>query len=405
MSRNLHRPLELQELIALDEEVCGAPDPRLWEHVNEHAYAFSTEGEVEIERIDDRGGHVLRPTRPLYPGLPLEGEEEAVGRCVVRNHSERIEARQRRLDRLVASPHAAAGTEGFCPDSIPVAYLPKVVPTRSREVGMSARGGRVVLSDGTVLTKQGDAHSLIINGESRSPLRPTHYPYTTVCKLELWTRPGPGGAWAYAGSYATGFLIGRRTLLTSGHVFAGATGGMASIKVIPACWANRPVFGLGLVTWVQRRKRWHSDSGNDLQLCQLRDPVGDQLGYLGYQQYHPEWEGRSVWTMAGFPFDQSQFAMSVEHGIAVKDDDDGDDIELDGHTYDSTQIENTADEASGASGSPLFAWFGQGDVRAIGVHSGYEKDWTAGGYETWSCSAGGKALAAIGHWGRSNWDA
>jgi hypothetical protein len=86
--------------------------------------------------------------------------------------------------------------------------------------------------------------------------------------------------------------------------------------------------------------------------------------------------------------DRSKYGMSMQNGIHVRDDDDGDDIDLDGKTYDTTQVENDADEASGASGSPLFAWFGEDNPCVIGVHSGVQEDWTVSGSETWSCAAG-----------------
>lgn len=128
------------------------------------------------------------------------------------------------------------------------------------------------------------------------------------------------------------------------------------------------------------------------------------MGYFGVRVYDDDWEGRARWTMAGFPYDRSQFGMSVQRGITVRDDDDGDDIRLEGETYDSTQIESDADEASGASGSPLFGWFGKDNPCAIGVHSGYQADWTLTGTEHFSCAAGGDALKAIVRWGRRTWD-
>lgn len=159
-----------------------------------------------------------------------------------------------------------------------------------------------------------------------------------------------------------------------------------------------------MITWVRRRYWWHSDSGNDLQVCQLADPVGDRLGYFGARVYDSDWEDLGVWTMAGFPYDRSKYGMSVQPAIHVRDDDDGDDIELGGDTYDTTQVESDADEASGASGSPLFAWFGEGNPCAVGVHSGYQDDGTVSGTETWACAAGGDGLVAIVNWARSNWD-
>lgn len=108
--------------------------------------------------------------------------------------------------------------------------------------------------------------------------------------------------------------------------------------------------------------------------------------------------------MAGFPFDRSKFGMSVQRGISVRDDDDGDDIRLDGEVYDTTQVESDADDASGASGSPLFAWFGRDNPCAVGVHSGTEIDGTASGDEILSCAAGGDGFVALVRWARGNWD-
>jgi hypothetical protein len=401
------RPDTLEALIALDEQDCVPPDPALWEHVNEHAYSFSTPGEVTLERTGEHGEYTLRSSAPLLHGLPLASEEDAAGKAVVRSPA------QRREDRAARRAGTATGNgrdrstplAGLRPTNLPIAYFPRKIVVARAIYGASATGGKVRLSTTVVRTTEGDKHSTVFNGESRDGLRPTHYPYTAVCKVELWTRPGPAGAWANSGSYASGFLVGRRTLLTSGHAFEGLrlSSGMAAIKVIPACWGNQPVFGTGMVTWVRQRRWWHSDSGNDLQLCRLADPVGDQMGFFGAQEYDSDWEDDAVWTMAGFPYDISKYGMSAQHGISVRDDDDGDDIDLDGEVYDTAQIESDADEASGASGSPLFAWF-DGDVRAIGVHSGDQDDGTISGSEVWACAAGGEGLVALVRWGRENWD-
>lgn len=401
------RPDSLEALIALDEKDCVQPDPAMWEHVNEHAYAFCTPGEVTLERGGAHGQFTLRCSAPLLQGLPLEYEEEAAGAAIVRSRAQRIKEREARRagTRTGSGRGPSEPLAGHRPPNLPIAYFPRTIALADAAFGASAGGGKVRLSTTVVKTTEGKNHSVVFNGESRDVLRPTHYPYTAVCKLELWTRPGPDGAWVKSGDYASAFLVGRRTLLTSGHAFEDQrlSNGMAAIKVIPACWGNQPVFGTGWVTWVRQRKWWHSDSGNDLQLCRLADPIGDRMGFFGAQEYTSDWEDMAVWTMAGFPYDISQYGMSVQHGISVRDDDDGDDISFDGQDYDTTQIESDADEASGASGSPLFAWF-DGDVRAIGVHSGAQEDGTVSGVETWACAAGGEALVPLIRWGRDNWD-
>jgi hypothetical protein len=399
------RPLTIDELVAYDEDDCVGEDLRPWGHVNEYAYAFQSDEPPLVTTTDFEGVFSLRGR--IMPGVPLVDEEESRGIVFERTLAERLQARELRHERRLRELVRAERVDGSRPRGTPIAYLPRTLPTAHLRaaVGTSARGGTVDLSTVVIKKQDGDNHSTIIDGESREFLRPTFFPYTAVCKLELW-QPDATGTGINSGTYASGFLVGRRTLMTSGHAFEGVSlsSGNVRIRVIPACWANRPVFGLGLITWVRRRKRWHSDSGNDLQLCQLADPIGDSMGYFGARVYDSDWEGQRWWTMAGFPYDQSKWAMSVQFGIAVRDDDDGDDINLDGETYDTTQVENDADEASGASGGPLFGWFGKDNPCAIGVHSGSQTDGTISGDETWACAAGGDALPPIVHWGRRNWD-
>ena len=67
-----------------------------------------------------------------------------------------------------------------------------------------------------------------------------------------------------------------------------------------------------------------------------------------------------------------------------------------------TQVESDADEASGSSGSPLFAWF-DGHVRAVGVHSGVQRDGTITGTEILSCASGGEGFIEVIRWARGAW--
>jgi hypothetical protein len=405
MDTERSRPLCTAELIDLEDRTYVEEDARPWGHVNKNAFAFFSTGEISVERAGD--AYRLHSSAPIFQGLPVVDEEHAAGKTIARTLAKRVEVRRSRLLGERISRHVRLGSaDAFRPRGVPIAYLPRLLRSLgTQRIGMSAGGGRVALSTTVVLTIDGDNHSTVIDGESRDFLRPTRYPYTAVCKLEKWALDATG-RWVNSGDYATGFLIGSRILLTSGHAFEGDRlgSGMVAIKVIPACWANQSVFGPAMITWVTRRRWWHSDSGNDLQVCQLADRIGDSLGYFGARVYDSDCEDLSVWTMPGFPYDRSKYGMSAQHGISVRDDDDGDDIVLDGETFDTTQVENDADEASGASGSPLFAWFGADNPCAIGVHSGYQTDWTISGDETWSCAAGGDGLVEIVLWARRSWD-
>jgi hypothetical protein len=391
---HIEAPLTPEQLWRLDDPMV-VDDTRPFGLVTESATAFWTDEPVGVELVrtdDSETRFALRSRGLIHHGLPVL--EVKQGQTITRSLEERLQAATQR-DRGEWRAHADRRTvgEAYCPVGVPTGIHPKVVASLGNpRFGISARGSKTRLSE--------DPHSTIINGESRQFLYPDRYPYTAVCKLLVEYQPRPDGGYIDSGE-ATGFLIGKSTMVTSGHV--RPPGGVPwRIRVTPACWAGRSIFGSGMVTYVRSAHWWHSDSGNDIQICQLYDTIGDRLGYFGFRNYDSDWEDIQVWTMAGFPYDRSLTSMSVQFGIAVRDDDDGDDINVDGNTFDTTQVENDADEASGASGSPLFAWWPKGPY-AIGVHHGVERDGTISGTEILSCASGGDGFVAAAHWARSMW--
>jgi hypothetical protein len=394
MSEIVRPPLTSAQLWELDDPPVEE-DSRPFGLMTASASTFWTDesGDVGLVRSDlhDRA-YALRSRAVIHEGLPVR--ESTRAEAFPRSVGERIDAAALR-DRRGRGPSAEGKRIGepYRPQGVPSGMHPKLVASVAEtRYGISARGVRIRLSE--------EPHSTIINGESRQFLYPDRYPYTAVCKLVLSHQPRPGAAWDIDGQ-ATGFLIGRSTMMTSGHV-RPPDGLPWRIQVIPACWACRSVFGPGLITYVRSATWWHSDSGNDIQICQLYDAVGDQLGYFGFRTYDSDWQDMQVWVMAGFPYDRSLTSMSAQSGIAVRDDDDGDDIDVNGTRYDTTQVESDADEASGASGAPLFGWWDDGPY-AIGTHAGVEYDTTVSGTEILSCASGGDGFVAAAGWGRDMW--
>jgi hypothetical protein len=393
--RAIYPPLTSAQQLGVDDG-CVVQDRRPWGKSTASATAFWSEGgRVELVRSKlHEGAYVLQSPDVIHQGLPVL--QTNVGRVHTRTMAERLEAaaQRGRRARIRRANHASLSVGApHCPEGVPRGIHPKVASAvDDRRYGISARGRKTLLS----------AESTIINGESRSLVFPDRYPYTAVCKLNSSFQPSPGAAFQRTGQ-ATGFLIGRSTMMTSGHV-GPPTDRPWQIQVIPACWGGRSIFGPGMVTFVKSTWSWNSDAGSDIKICQLFDPIGDQLGFFGYRGYDSDWEDGAYWTMAGFPFDISLTAMSRETDIAVRDDDDGDDIDVDGDTYDTTQVESDADEADGVSGAPLWGWWEAGPY-AIGVHHGVERDGTitGSGIETRSCASGGDGFVAAAHWGRSMW--
>ncbi|MGD9656421.1 MAG: serine protease, partial [Methylocystis sp.] len=349
---------------------------------------------IEVERSQlTPNSYVLKASGQVHFGLPVLNSQrnEVHTRTLAerlaladRRHITRTERSNRDFG-IIGAPH--------CPVGVPRGYSPKLLPSLgAQRFGINSRGTKTLLSY--------EPHSTIINGESRNFVYPNNYPFTAVCKLYVYYQQTAGGVWQYA-SEASGFLIGKSTMMTSGHVRPPAGAGWM-IKVIPACWGGISLFGNGFITYVSETRWWNSDAGSDIQICRLYDPIGERVGYFGYRQYYSDWEDGAYWHMAGFPYDRSLTVMSYEGGIAVRDDDDGDNIGVDGNTYDTTQVESDADEASGASGSPLWGYW-SGSPYAIGVHHGVERDGTLFGTEILSCASGGDGFVAAAHWGRSMW--
>jgi V8-like Glu-specific endopeptidase len=383
------------ELLEIDDKVC-THDTRPWGEVTESSMACWTEHgtgiEIECSTLVPNA-YVLKSSSAINFGLPvLESRSNPVYR---RTMTERLVAADRcYLDRIVRNNRRSEILcEPHCPEGVPTGIHPKTLTSiGTQHFGITARGTKTLLSE--------EPHSTIINGESRQFVYPDRYPYTAVCKLYVSYQPTPGAPWRNA-SQATGYLIGKSTLMTSGHVQVPANSGWR-IKVIPACWAGRSIFGIGFVTYVKSTFSWNSDAGSDIQICQLYDPIGERTGYFGCRGYDSSWEDGAYWIMAGYPYDRSLTSMSHQTGIAVRDDDDGDDIDVNGDTYDTTQVESDADEASGASGSPLWGYW-SGMPYAIGVHHGAEHDDTASGVEILSCASGGDGFTAAAAWGRGMW--
>jgi hypothetical protein len=381
-------PLAPVRLLEIDDPDEGK-DSRPWGEVTESARTLWTEGaELEVVRSalhDD--AYTVRAAGPVQFGLP--GLESHVGEVYTRDMAARLAA-ERGRERTGGDTQPAGAP--YRPVGVPRGIHPKTLSSLGEQRhGINARGRKTLLSE---------THSTIINGESRSYVYPDVYPYTAVCKLYSSYQPTAGGSWVGAGE-ATGYLIGRNTLMTSGHV-GPPTHVPWRIQVIPACWNGQSVFGAGFVSYVRSFWSWHSDSGSDIKICQLFDPIGDRVGYFGYRGYNSSWEDGDYWTMAGFPYDWSLTYMTHETAIAVRDDDDGDDINVNGTSHDTIQVESDADEASGVSGAPLWGWWDDGPY-AIGVHHGVERDGTVFGTEILSCASGGNGFVAAAGWGRSLW--
>lgn len=288
---------------------------------------------------------------------------------------------------------AGISVESSIPDWLPIGFHPTLSFPGSPAYGVTRRGKRMRFSAD---------HIQIYNGESRVNIFPNTYPECCVCQIMVYTEDQLNDVWVLR-KQGTGFMVGSRVLMTSGHMRPTEPYAGWKIMVTPARYDGDLVFG-DFYTFASDFVAYESDTGDDFMVCRLYDAIGDVTGYFGAISYDDDWEDQSVWSMCGYPYDIGSTRPAYEGGIAVIDDDDGDDIELpDGRDVDTTQIETKADEASGASGSPLYSWFENGEMYAIGAHHGREEDGEITGSDTHSVASGGVGFVELIKWARQAW--
>jgi hypothetical protein len=139
-------------------------------------------------------------------------------------------------------------------------------------------------------------------------------------------------------------------------------------------------------------------AGYDWAICKLYNPLGNSLGYFGFNSYSSDWENQNAWEVAGYPGDVADGERpSREGGVSILDDDED--------SNDGQELESeNSDISLGNSGGPIFGWWGS-DPRVIGVVSGMGREYNGPfrGYQDNNIFASGSGLGNLIAWGRSNW--
>jgi trypsin-like peptidase len=377
------RPLARSELLGMDNVPPGESIP---------VDRLSPPSARTFSMLDSGGPPSIVPARD-GPGWTIETHGQ-ISRGIA-GQDFRVDAGGPGSRRTAAGRGAPSPATGFIPPWLGRGYHPIVAPLA--KPGRSRKNGRTLEEHGKTVH--------IFDGDSRIPIYPNSFPERAICKIYVYVQPREGGFWDFQGQ-ATGFMVGRRLLMTSGHVQPKGPFVAWKIKVVPALFSWYSLFGPSFFTYAQHYKAYGSDWGNDFMLLRLYDDLGSVTGWFGAIAYNDDWEGEDYFSMCGYPWDVGDGNIPfIETAISVEDDDDGDDIKLpNGKTYDTTQIETRADTASGQSGSPLYSWFEDGNVYAIGVNKGTEVDWVGWGNDLHEVASGGPGLVALVNWGRSNWD-
>ncbi|MGH9075865.1 MAG: trypsin-like serine peptidase [Acidimicrobiales bacterium] len=291
-------------------------------------------------------------------------------------------------DRLERSEHdlpAQASTGPFRPEWTPLSYQAR----SSTQMASRAPMRRI---KGTAT----DPYYGVYPPDVRQVFWPGSYPWQCVGRIFTWTDWGKGGGWTWSGS---GVLVGRRHVVTAGHVCPWGSRSWA-MKFVPGYWDGAPADGQGAQSWTSDYRGWNTDdtvAAHDMAVLRLYDPIGSWLGWMGTRVYDSGWQGGAYWTLAGYPGSIAGAERpSYQSGIAVLDDD---------NDGDAKEIEHHGSATPGDSGGPFFGFWKDGP-HAIGTTSGGES--ISGGFLGWgdednNIEAGGKALVDLVLWAQANW--
>lgn len=265
------------------------------------------------------------------------------------------------VERVAVVTAAATGRSrslcnfGYRPPWVGIDYFPKVIPRRRRGFARYVASLSSILPP-TPMTLM-EAHEAVS----------TFYPWRTIGKVFVGNDPN----FRNENGSGTGVLVGPNLMMTASHLVPwDDSGGFWWMRFAPGFRDSEPN-GSSFVTRVRGIRNPESDfeaSGYDYVICQLQQPMGEQLGWMGTQSFGDEdsyTEAR--WISVGYPgwfFNANRPAVEFDIDI---DDIDSDDPGL--------ELEITDGQAGGDgwSGGPLWGVV-DNDFRVIGIRSGTEKD-------------------------------
>lgn len=283
--------------------------------------------------------------------------------------------------KLIDEADPKADFRGYRPDWMPATYYPRTLPDRGSPRRLRRFNGGSVRP------------TYIFGPDDRNAYMDAAWPWGLVGKVFT------SGGWV--GSAA---LIGPRLIATAGHVVPWGDESWW-MRFVPAFYNGASLHGVGVESYVSDARGYSVSgrpAGYDWAVCRLYQPLGNWLGYFGYNGYSSSWEDDPYWTILGYPTAVASGQRPSWQGSVSSFDSDSD-------SNGGLEIETEADITGGNSGGPMFGWW-NGDPRLIGVVSGEEEDWSPGfwpwewgGVERGNVIAGGSGFTNLMAWGRTNW--
>ncbi len=218
-------------------------------------------------------------------------------------------------------------------------------------------GAGMEFDEGTIATLEHHVSTLevIIGTDDRvRVMNTTRVPWNRICHLNILTTTGK----RYLG---TGFLVGRRTVITAGHCvhIANQGGWVRQIEVSPGRNGNNKPYGTHTATafrsvrgWVANRLRNH-DYGAIIMPRSVN--LSPAIGAFGFANYTDAFLMSKRLNLAGYPGDKPAGTMWF-HAMRAK-------------AVTARTIGYDIDTVSGQSGSPVWVRLADGRRIAVGIHT------------------------------------
>lgn len=244
-----------------------------------------------------------------------------------------------------------------------------VVIDRSALVNETVPTKKLLLLDAlpnSIIASDGPPPTSVIGADGRTRVTDTTvFPYSAIVQLEV--------EFPFGTALCSGWMTGPDTVATAAHClyYSGLGGWAEGITAYPGRNGSVAPFGGTAATFWNVRQKWidTEGAGNDYGVIQLASPIGNTVGYFGYE-YNTRnqfYLGRPV-TVSGYPGDKfggeadTQWMMDGTIGKAHK-----------------RRLFYDIDTYAGQSGSPLYGRWTRKDCDpcAFGIHTyGVGGNWT-----------------------------
>jgi V8-like Glu-specific endopeptidase len=198
------------------------------------------------------------------------------------------------------------------------------------------------------------AQEVIIGQDDRVRIAPTtSFPWRAICSLQITAQDN--SKWI-----GTGFLVGRRTLITAGHcVYMHAHGGwVKSVRVIPGRDAAKQPFGACTATILKSVTGWTSGHKREYDYGAIVLPLnclfGQKVGYFGVAALSNASLQNKTANLSGYPGDKPS-GTQWYHARGIK-------------KVNSQTLVYDVDTAGGQSGAPVWL-YNSGKRTVVGIHT------------------------------------